>query len=335
MTERGPGLKAGVLGGGSWGTALVKVLQHHHNEVHWWVRRPAQLEAIRKGGFNPDYLSYTHFDNRNLHLSTSLEEVVSRSDVVFLAIPSAFLPEVFHTGNRTLLAGRTVISAVKGLEPTSLKPVYVWLEEEMGVSRNNLGVIGGPCHSEEVAMQRLSFLTLGVFDKALGEKVAGMLETPFLKVLLSDDVLGISVAAVLKNIYGILAGTAYGLRFGDNFLAVMVSNALLEMDRVLADITGTTRSIQNSVYAGDLMVTSYSGFSRNWMLGNLIGKGYPVKAALLEIRMVAEGYYATGVLKSVPGFSAGKYPLLDAAYALLYDGIPPEQIFRELSSRLR
>ncbi len=325
----------GVLGGGSWGTALVKVLQHHHRTVNWWVRRPEQQEAIRKGGFNPDYLSYTQLDAKKLFLSTSVQEIAERSDVLFLAIPSAFLPQVFVPGTGSVLAGHTVVSAVKGLEPVTMKPVFSWLEEEMGVAHENIGVIGGPCHSEEVAMQRLSFLTLGVFNSTLSEKISKLLQTPFLKVLVSDDVEGISMAAVLKNIYGILAGTAYGLRYGDNFQAVMVSNALLEMDRVLSDLTGKPRNIQNSVYAGDLMVTSYSGFSRNWMLGNLIGKGYPVKAALLEIRMVAEGYYAAKVVKSVPGFTTGKYPLLEAAHAILYDSIPPEQAFRELTSRLR
>jgi glycerol-3-phosphate dehydrogenase (NAD(P)+) len=328
-------MKTGVIGGGSWGTALVKVLQHHQHTVNWWVRRADQKEAIINQGFNPDYLSYTQLDPSLLFVSNTLTEVAEKSDLLIIAVPSAFLPEVFSKIPADLLASRIIISAVKGLEPQSHKIVGQWLKDQFGVHADHFGVIGGPCHSEEVAMQRLSFLTLGITDMKLGIRIAELLGTPFLKVLLSDDVEGISYAAVLKNVYGILSGTAYGLRYGDNFMAVLVSNALLEMEQVLTDLTGRKRDIQNSVYAGDLLVTSYSGFSRNWMLGNLIGKGYPVKAALLEIRMVAEGYYASGVLKMLSGFTAGKYPLLDAAFSLLYEGVPPEQIFRGLSSSLR
>lgn len=324
-----------VLGGGSWGTALVKVLQYRGHKVLWWVRRETQRSAILTHGHNPDYLSYTQFDPASLAISTQLADVIREADILMLAVPSAFLPSVFADIPPHLLTGKVVISAVKGLDPVSNKPVYEWLINHLGVPRNQLGVIGGPCHSEEVAMQRLSYLTLGVFDWGLGERIREMLETPFLHVGLSEDVQGISLASVLKNVYGILSGITNGLRYGDNFQAVLVSNAIREMQEALLSLTGTDREIQSSVYAGDLLVTSYSGFSRNWMLGNLIGKGYSVKAALLELRMVAEGYFTASALRTMHGLNLLQYPLLESAVQILHEDQPAEEVIRKLTLRLK
>ncbi len=327
--------KVAVLGGGSWGTALVKVLQHHDLLVGWWVRREAQKEHILREHHNPDYLSYTEIAPDKLFISIHMEEVVRNADIILLAIPSAFLDPVFSDTDKILFNSKVVISAVKGIEPISLLPVYQWLQHKFNVLPDDVGVIGGPCHSEEVAMQRLSYLTLGVFNTRIGEQVGQLLQTPYLKVNLSKDVEGISMASVLKNVYGILCGIASGLRFGDNFQAVMVSNAIHEMEQVLLDISGNSRKINTSVYAGDLIVTAYSRFSRNWMLGNLIGKGYSVKSALLELKMIAEGYYAAASLSSMQGFHPEQYPLFGAVVDILHHNVAPDRAIAQITHHLR
>ncbi|MFO7722003.1 MAG: NAD(P)H-dependent glycerol-3-phosphate dehydrogenase [Bacteroidales bacterium] len=325
---------AAVLGGGSWGTALVKVLQHNGVAVGWWVRREAQKQHILAEHHNPDYLSYTEIDTSNLHISTDIAEVVRNARVIILAIPSAFLHEATESLTSDIFRDKTVISAVKGIEPVTLLPVYQWLQTRFDVPEQRLGVIGGPCHSEEVAMQRLSYLTLGVYDENTGREVADLIRTPWLPVRISEDVPGISMASVLKNVYGILCGIANGLRYGDNFQSVLVTNAIMEMEQVLLEISGNNRRINQSVYAGDLMVTAYSRFSRNWMFGNLVGKGYSVKSALLELKMVAEGYYAAASLAHLPGITLSRYPLLNAVWSILYQNIPAAGAMAGVASNL-
>ncbi len=324
-----------VLGGGSWGTALIKVLQHNGINLKWWVRRECQKERIIAEKHNPDYLSHTDIDTDNLIVSTVVQEVVAGSDVVILAVPSAFLNTVFEKSGKDLFREKAVISAVKGLETVSLQPVYQWLVKNFEIPENKIGVIGGPCHSEEVVMQRRSYLTLGVSDHLLGEEVADLLQTPWLTVRISNDVKGISIASVLKNVYGILAGVANGLRYGDNFMAVLVTNMIMEMDAVLHELTGNGRSINSSVYAGDLMVTAYSRFSRNWVLGNMIGKGYTVQSALLELGMIAEGYYAVAALGKKKDFPRHQYPLISAVYSIICEHVAPAPVVHNISSILK
>lgn len=324
-----------VIGGGSWGTALVKVLQYHGTQVIWWVRREAQKAHLMKEHHNPDYLSYTEFDISTLTVSTNLQQVIAGAEIIILAVPSAFVHQVFESLDPKSLQRKIVISAVKGIEPVSSRPVYEWLIHRYGIAPGNIGVIGGPCHSEEVAMQRLSFLTLGVFDPATGERMKELLQTPYLAVLISQDVAGISMASVLKNVYGILAGVAGGLGYGDNFQAVLATNAISEMQRLLNDLSGEERDIHASVYAGDLLVTAYSRFSRNWMFGNLIGKGYPVKSAMMELKMVAEGYFAAASLAAMDRIHMNRYPMLEAVYQMLYKNEPPDLVISKVIPLMR
>jgi glycerol-3-phosphate dehydrogenase (NAD(P)+) len=323
-----------VLGGGSWGTALVKVMQHNGAMVAWWVRREEQKQLILTEHHNPDYLSSSDLNINKLRVSTDIKEIVESAGIIIIAIPSAYLHTSMKPLTREDLEGKVVISAVKGIETETLLPVYRWLEEHFGVPEERIGVIGGPCHSEEVVMQRLSFLTLGVYDENTGHRVADLLRTPFLPVKISSDVPGISMASVLKNVYGILCGIANGLRYGDNFQSVLVTNAIMEMEQVLLEVSGNHRRINQSVYAGDLMVTAYSRFSRNWMFGNLVGKGYSIKSALLELKMVAEGYYAAASLAHLPGITLSRYPLLNAVWSILYLNTPATTAMTAVAAEL-
>lgn len=327
--------KLAVIGGGSWGTALVKILQHNDRKVFWWVRRESQKQHILAEKHNPYYLSYTELDTDKLFVSNDIKEILNRADIIFPAIPSAFLVEVFKPVFMEEMEGKTIVSAVKGIEPKTLLPVFKWFMQRFNIPAEQIGVIGGPCHAEEVVMQRKAFLTLGTSNTATGEMISKLLNTPFLNIEVSNDVDGISIAAVLKNVYGILAGISNGLRFGDNFQAVLVSNAVREMECVLKNISGNSRNIYASVYAGDLLVTAYSGFSRNWMLGNLIGKGHTVKNALLELKMIAEGYYASESLKNMQDVDITKYPLLNTAYEILHENKAPGRTLSAISKHLK
>ncbi len=324
-------VEVGVIGGGSWGTALVRVLQYNGHLVHWWVRRESQKQHLERHSLNPDYLSAVKIEPDLLKVTTDLACAIKAPGLIFLAVPSAFLNQVFADLPSDALQEKVVISAVKGIEPVTLLPVHHWLQQVYGLLADSTGVIGGPCHSEEVVMQRLSFLTLGVNSIALDSWIGDYLRTPFLHVECSEDVDGIGMAAVLKNVYGILAGISHGLRYGDNFSAVLVSNAIHEMEQILKQVSGNHRNVNASVYAGDLLVTAYSGFSRNWILGSFIGKGYPVKTALLELKMVAEGYYASSALARMNGLTMADYPMLDTAYRILYEQAPVNEAMQKLA----
>lgn len=323
-----------VLGGGSWGTALVKLLQYNNIKTGWWIRRPEQQHRILTQHHNPDYLSHTELSPELLFTSTDLNELLRHNPLIILAIPSAYIDSVFSEIPVDVFRKSQVISAVKGIEPSSQLPVHRWLMKRFGMDPNQIGVIGGPCHSEEVVMQRRSYVTLGVQDPALGDKIAEFITTPWVSVRISDDTEGIGMAAILKNIYGIMAGISTGQHHGDNFLAVLVSNMILEMGRVLTDLTGNGRQIQASAYAGDLLVTAYSRFSRNWMFGNLVGKGYSIPSALLELQMVAEGYHAIRGLGSATWFALEPYPILNAAHRIIVKNQPAVMAFRELQDTL-
>jgi glycerol-3-phosphate dehydrogenase (NAD(P)+) len=323
-----------VLGGGSWGTALVKLLQYNNIKTGWWIRRPEQQHRILTQHHNPDYLSHTELSPELLFTTTDLNELLWHNPLIILAIPSAYIDSVFSEIPVDVFSKSQVISAVKGIEPSTQLPVHRWLMERFGMDPHQIGVIGGPCHSEEVVMQRRSYITVGVSDPALGKTMSDLFTTPWVSVRISEDVEGIGMAAILKNVYGIVAGMATGLRYGDNFLAVLVTNMIHEMEQVLRDLTGNGRSIQASVYAGDLLVTAYSRFSRNWMFGNLIGRGYPVPSALLELQMVAEGYHAIMALGTAEWFPLKQYPLLRAAHRIIALHQHPETVFAELRNAL-
>jgi len=302
--------------------------------LRWWVRREAQQQRIVQGHHNPEYLSHTELSPELLHVTTNLAGLLAQTKLVVVAIPSAYIGQVFGEIPLDLLKDSQVISAVKGIEPASHLPVHRWLMQQYHLPESHMGIIGGPCHSEEVVMQRRSYITVGVSDPALGKTMSDLFTTPWVSVRISEDVEGIGMAAILKNVYGIVAGMATGLRYGDNFLAVLVTNMIHEMEQVLRDLTGNDRSIQASVYAGDLLVTAYSRFSRNWMFGNLIGRGYPVPSALLELQMVAEGYHAIMALGTAEWFPLKQYPLLLAAHRIIALHQHPETVFAELRNAL-
>jgi glycerol-3-phosphate dehydrogenase (NAD(P)+) len=327
--------KYAVLGGGSWATAIVKMLCENLDEVFWYMRNSDAIDYIHEHGHNPNYLTSVTFDTSKLRLTDQIDEVITRADILIFAIPSAFLEEELSKIQDTL-KGKTIFSAIKGIVPESGKIVGEHFHTEYGIPFTDIGVITGPCHAEEVALERLSYLTIACADPKKARQVAAALSSSYIKTKVSKDIIGTEYAAMLKNIYAIAAGIAHGLGYGDNFQAVLMSNAIREMKRYTKRLYNIDRNINQSAYLGDLLVTGYSIFSRNRMFGNMIGKGYTVKSAMMEMNMVAEGYYAVKSAYAIKeDFSKKvKTPIIDAVYQVLYKGQNPKQVFAKLTDKI-
>jgi len=284
--------KFAVFGGGSWATAIVKMLCENLDEVGWYMRNTSALEHIKIHKHNPNYLSSVEFNTSKLKLSNDINELVNYADILVFVIPSAFLHNELEKLTVSL-KDKIIFSAIKGIVPESSLIVGEHFYKHLKVPFKDIGVITGPCHAEEVALERLSYLTIACADDKKAQMVADNLSCDYIKCKISEDIIGTEYAAMLKNIYAIAAGIAHGLGYGDNFQSVLMSNAIREMKKYVKKTYKMKRDINGSAYLGDLLVTGYSTFSRNRMFGNMIGKGYTVKSAQMEMSMVAEGYYAT------------------------------------------
>ena len=325
--------KIAVIGGGSWATAIVKMLSENLESVGWYMRNEQAIAHIKKEGNNPNYISSAQFNQNRLALSNDINEVVANADYLVLAIPSAFL----LTGLEDLtvsIKDKFIFSAIKGIVPETSLIVGEHLQQHMGVPANQIGVITGPCHAEEVALERLSYLTIASENQKAAKVLADSISCYYIKTKISDDIYGTENAAVLKNIYAIAAGIAHGCGYGDNFHAVLMSNAIREIGRFIDEVKPITRDINNSAYLGDLLVTGYSTFSRNRWFGTMLGKGYSVKAAMAEMNMVAEGYYAVKSIHQLNKKYGIAMPIAETVYKIIYKGKSAKKQLKKLTDLL-
>ena len=327
--------KFAVLGGGSWATAIVKMLTENLETIHWYMRNTKAVEYIKLNRHNPKYLSSVEFNTDQLVLTDDINKAVEAAEVLIFAIPSAFLKSELEKLSQPLKE-KVVFSAIKGIVPESGLIVGEHFHLKYDIPYENIGVITGPCHAEEVALERLSYLTIACINTSKAEILAGVLRSAYIKTNVSSDIIGTEYAAMLKNIYAIAAGIAHGLGYGDNFQSVLMSNAIREMKRYTKKIYKIDRNINDSAYLGDLLVTAYSVFSRNRMFGNMIGKGYTVKSAMMEMNMVAEGYYAAkSAYKLKSKFNKkSRTPIIDAVYDILYNKKNAKATFKQLTEEL-
>jgi glycerol-3-phosphate dehydrogenase (NAD(P)+) len=325
--------KIAVFGGGSWATAIVKMLSENVATVGWYMRNVKAINHIKKNKHNPNYLSSAELHPEQLDLSNDINKIVEEYDLLIFAIPSAFLISELE-GLTASLEKKIIFSAIKGIVPETGLIVGEHFNVTYNIPLENIGVITGPCHAEEVAMERLSYLTLACQDQEKAEELSKYIAGRYIKTKVSDDIIGTEYAAVLKNIYAIAAGIAHGLGYGDNFQAVLISNAIREMKRYIKKVHKMKRNINDSAYLGDLLVTGYSTFSRNRMFGNMIGKGYTVKSAQMEMSMIAEGYYATKSAYKIKEENGAKTPIITAVYNILYDNKNPKKEFEKLIEKL-
>ncbi|HEX2394587.1 MAG TPA: NAD(P)H-dependent glycerol-3-phosphate dehydrogenase [Bacteroidales bacterium] len=326
--------KVAIIGSGSWATALAKILLHNVSQINWFIRSEETIEYFRKYHHNPRYISDIEFDPSRINFSSSLDEAINASDVVIFAIPAPFLREALISFGGSL-ENRAIISAIKGIVPIENLTVAEFFNKHYKVPFKNISIISGPCHAEEIALERLSYLTLASGTKEKSEELAPLFRCHFVKVKPSQDIYGTEYAAVLKNIVSIAAGICHGLGYGDNFQAVLISNAMLEIKRFLAKTYKSKRKLLSSPYLGDVLVTAYSQFSRNRTFGMMIGKGYSVKSAQLEMNMIAEGYYAVACIHELNKNFNVNMPITDAVYHILYDRISPALEIKLLTEKLK
>ena len=328
-------LKYAVFGAGSWATAIVKMLCENLEEVGWYMRSVYTKEHLIREQHNPNYLSSVEFHVEQLKLSNDINEIADYADVLIFAIPSAFMYSELEKLNIDI-TNKTIVSAVKGIVPETGLLVGEHFNQNYKVPFESIAVIAGPCHAEEVALERLSYLTISCWDSKKAQHIADSLSSNYINTKISDDVIGVEYGVMLKNIYAIAAGIAHGLGYGDNFQSVLMSNAIREMKRFIKKVHKMKRNINNSAYLGDLLVTGYSTFSRNRMFGNMIGKGYTVKSAQMEMSMIAEGYYATksAFLINDKNENKADTPIINAVYEVLYENKNPKKVFKQLTEKL-
>ena len=341
----------GIIGSGSWATALAKILTDNHHPINWLVRSDAMTEAISKRRHNPNYLNSVVFDTSLLTLDTKVSKVVSASDHLIIATPSAYVADTLKGLTNKDLEGKKVISAVKGIIPQQNILLNEYLEKEFNLDPKDYFTIMGPCHAEEVASEKLSYLTFSGADEPMAVQIAAYFKTEYLNTVINDDVYGVQFAAILKNIYALGAGIAHGLDYGDNFLSVLIANSADEMAGFLRNVgihnievgkhdgedPVTHKRKANyaaSVYLGDLLVTCYSLYSRNRTFGNMIGKGYSVKSAQLELNMVAEGYNASKSIYIINRNVKAEMPIAETIYKILWEQLSPEEGFSKIEETL-
>lgn len=323
-----------VLGGGSWATAIAKMLLEKNERIWWYLRRDDRIEDFQRLGHNPAYLTSVHFDVNRITFSSDINRIVEECQTLIFVTPSPYLKG--HLKRlRIRLRDKFIVTAIKGIVPDENLICSDYFNQIYNVPEENLAVLGGPSHAEEVALNRLTYLTVGCADREKAKAFAKMLSSDYIKTKTSPDVIGIEYASVLKNVYAIAAGICHGLKYGDNFQAVLISNAAQEMERLLNTVYPMERNIIDSVYMGDLLVTGYSNFSRNRVFGTMIGQGYSVKSAQLEMEMIAEGYFGTKCMKDINKHLHVNMPILDAVYNILYERISPTIEVKLLSDAFR
>ena len=341
----------GILGSGSWGTALAKILTDNNNTIWWWNRSEEAIEQFKIKKHNPQYLTAARFDVNKLQLTTNVEEVIKHSDVIIIAIPSAYTSKVLLALNKDIFNGKKIISAVKGILPEENELLNDFLQKNFDVKIEDYVALLGPCHAEEVAAEKLSYLTFTGVDEEATAAIANHFKTDYLNTVTNKDIYGVQYAAVLKNIYAVAAGIAHGLDYGDNFLSVLIANSADEMAGFLrkagiinAEVGymehGKNKAASKranyaaSVYLGDLLVTCYSLFSRNRTFGNMIGKGYSVKNAQLEMSMVAEGYNAAKCMHIINEKVHAEMPIAQTVFNILWNNLDAKTGFKNIEEGL-
>lgn len=327
-----PPLNFGVIGNGSWATALIKILTENTSiSINWWMRDEATVEYIKEFHHNPKYLSSVEIHPNVIRATTNIQEVIDNSEIILLAVPSAFVNKALN--GATLPVDKTYITAIKGIEPHSKMVIAKYLQQNFNIPLNNITLISGPCHAEEVALEKLSYLTISGLVPETTAKIANLFDCRFINISQTQDLIGAEYASVLKNIYAIGSGIAHGLGYGDNFQAVFVAAAIREMEVFLHEIHVENRDVKEAAYLGDLLVTCYSQFSRNRSFGTMMGKGYSVKSAQLEMNMIAEGYYATELVYELATNNNINMPIVKAVYDVVYKQGNAKKIFNYLAEK--
>jgi glycerol-3-phosphate dehydrogenase (NAD(P)+) len=332
--KRQPGKKRSnsiaVIGDGSWATALFHTLCINGHEPFWWVRTPYIADYISKHHRNPEFLRALDLRPMPGKISHHLPFITEQAEILIVVIPSPYLRKVMGHLEPHHMRDKVVVSAIKGMIPRSHQLISDYFSKHFHVKPDDYVFLTGPSHAEEVAKENPTYITLASSSDASIRKVGHLLENEYISVRTSNDVQGLEYATVLKNIYAIAVGICHSLGYGDNFLAVLTANAAKEMESFLDMAAPAKRNLLSSPYLGDIMVTAFSQFSRNRTFGSMIGKGYSVKSALLELNMIPEGYFGVNAIFSV----LKKYPahmdIVRTVYRILYKKADPAEEISKL-----
>jgi glycerol-3-phosphate dehydrogenase (NAD(P)+) len=329
--------KIAMIGGGSWATAIVKMLTDNvvEKEIFWWMRNENAINHIKSFKHNPNYLSSVEIKLLPERISSNVKQIIRQADYIVLNVPAAFLKETLKDISAEDLKGKKIISAIKGIVPDENLIIGEFMNQKYQIPLTDILVISGPCHAEEVALEKLSYLTIASLDAKLATDFASFLANRYIKTNVSDDIFGTEYAAVLKNIYAVASGICHGVGYGDNFQAVLIANAIKEIKDFVDAVHPIDRDIKESAYLGDLLVTAYSQFSRNRTFGNMVGKGYTVKSAQLEMNMIAEGYYASKCMYIINQKYKVDMPISNAVYHILYENLSPTEEMKLLTDKLK
>jgi glycerol-3-phosphate dehydrogenase (NAD(P)+) len=327
-------MNVAIIGSGSWATALAKIVMHNAQEINWYIRKQETIDEFVEIRRNPNHLEWAYFDVSRIHFSADINAVIAESDLLVLAVPSPYLKQSLNDITVDM-SQKMVISAVKGMIPDENILITDYLHDHYGIPEEQLGIIAGPCHAEEIALERLSYLTIGCTDINQAKTWSELFANKYVHITPSNDVVGLEYSSVMKNIYAIAAGMCTSLRYGDNFQAVLLTNAMHEIMRFAQATSDIPRDITNSGYLGDVLVTAYSNFSRNRQFGQMIGMGYSVKAAQTEMEMIAEGYYGTKAIYMVNKKYGVDLPIVDAMYQILYNRKSPKTTIKELTQKFQ
>ena len=323
----------GVLGAGSWGTALVKMLSENCDKIFWYSRNDIQIKEIIKTKKNPKYLKDLEIDTDKISISSDLNLIIDNSDILIIAIPSPYIEKSLNE-HKTALANKIIFSGSKGVIPESHLVITEHLHKEYNIPYKNLGILSGPTHAEEIAKGKLSYLTVGSSNDEISKYLSKKLFSPYVHTSLSNDVIGIEYAATLKNIYSILVGISFGLGYGDNFISVLISHCTKEMINFIKSIDNVKREFSHSAYIGDLLVTTYSKHSRNRTFGEMIGEGLPVKKAISKMSMIVEGYYATKNAYEISKSKNMNFEIIKVVHEILYNNKNAELEIKILAEKL-
>lgn len=324
-----------MIGGGSWATALIKILSENNVVIRWWLRSEVDAAHIKKYHHNKSYLSDVQINPRKVKVHTKIREALRDADYVILAVPAAFVSDALLGLTPKHFAGKQVVSAIKGMIPEINQLVTDWIEAKYDVPKAHIACIAGPCHAEEVALGKQSYLTIASTGVPCAEAVSALLTCRFVKASPLNDLYGVEYCAVMKNIIALACGITHGLGYGDNFQAVLVANATQEIRRFVDTLFPVERDLSQSAYLGDLLVTCYSPFSRNRTFGNLIGRGYTIQSAQMEMNMIAEGYYAVRSIYAINEPHQVPLPIINAVYRILYDGASPVSEMNALKREMK
>lgn len=323
-----------MIGGGSWATALVRIFSDSGVQVMWYLRSGETVDFVKTHGKNPNYLSFLPLKKEYIFPTAQIEEAIRFSDFVLFAVPSAFLESTVSDIRPEDMEGKQLLTSIKGIVPRHGMIPSDFLSQRFGLSPRAAAVIGGPCHAEEVALEKKTYVTIAAEERSVADRIASSVRLDFIRTIINDDPMGVEIAAIMKNIIGVACGIAHGLNYGDNFQAVLVSNALGEVQQFLTKLDGKQRNLANSSYFGDLLVTAYSEFSRNRMFGQMIGRGYSVHVTQKEMNMVAEGYYAVEGIYAMARKMEEELPVISTVYRILYNKISPYVEFKLLEQKL-